>query len=340
MNPIKAWKTLFFGPISARPIGLFRIVYGLVMVMYLTIMTADFELYYTSAGLLRGEDAAQAAGPFRLSLLQFTDNLSIAHAVHWGTLAAAIAFTLGWHTRIASILLYAGMITLYHRNVISNGGPDAMPTIMTFYTMLCPCGKAYSIDAWLAARKQKAPSEPIVAPWGIRLLQMQICLLYFQSCVIKCQGTTWSNGTVMHYVLHNREFGQFDLSFLAGYPLIINAFTHGALLIEFALAFWLWFRPTRRWAILGGILLHAGIRPVIVVPCFGETMIASYITFLAADEVESLLRALDPRRVLAWMGLSARATANALNPGTPTPAWQQLEIPFGDERPAEAPAAG
>ena len=72
--------------------------------------------------------------------------------------------------------------------------------------MLCPCGAAYSLDARRAARKRGTAAEPLISPWAVRLLQMQICLIYFQSCVIKCQGTVWLNGTTVHYVLFNREF--------------------------------------------------------------------------------------------------------------------------------------
>ena len=95
-----------------------------------------------------------------------------------------------------------------------------------------------------AARKRGTAAEPLIVPWGVRLLQMQICLIYFQSCVIKCQGPLWLNGTTVHYILFLREFRVLDMEWLAQYPLLINAMTHGAILIEFALAFWLWFRPT------------------------------------------------------------------------------------------------
>ena len=87
-----------------------------------------------------------------------------------------------------SVLFYLGMLTLYHRNVLSNGGPDAVPLILSFYMMFCPSGAAYSLDALRAARKRGTVAEPMIVPWGVRLLQMQICLIYFQSCVIKCQG--------------------------------------------------------------------------------------------------------------------------------------------------------
>jgi hypothetical protein len=328
MNPIKSWNRLFFAPVSARPLGAFRIVFGVLLLLYLSVMTVEFDLWYTGAGMLHGTEPREAAGPLRFSLLQYTDNPSIAHAVLACTAAAAIGLTLGWRTRVMSVLLYLCMITLYHRNVLANGGPDAVPLLLSFYLMFCPSGAAYSLDSLRLARKRGTVAEPMIVPWGMRLLQMQICLIYFQSCVIKCQGPLWLNGTTVHYVLFNREFGMFNLEWIAQYPLLINLMTHGALLLEFGLAFWLWFRPTRRWVIIGGILLHMGIRPVINVPGFGETMIATYLTFLAPDELQALLRWLDPRAALARLGLRF-SSANLWPAGRQVsiPALQKLEFP-------------
>jgi len=46
-----------------------------------------------------------------------------------------------------------------------------------------------------------------------------------------------------------------------------------------------------------------GIRPILNVPGFGEVMIATYLTFLAPDELDAILRVLDPRLWLARLGL-------------------------------------
>ncbi len=237
-----------------------------------------------------------------------------------GTTAAAVGLTLGWHTRVMSVLFYLGMLSLYHRNVLANGGPDAVPLLLSFYMMFCPSGAAYSLDARKAARKRGTVAEPMIVPWGLRLLQMQICLIYFQSCVIKCQGPVWLDGTTVHYVLFNREFGMFNLEWLAQYPLLINLMTHSALLMEFCVAFWLWFRPTRRWAILAGVLLHMGIRPILNVPGFGEVMIATYLTFLAPDELQALLHRLDPRAMLARLG-------SLVSPANLWPAGRRVSLP-------------
>jgi len=78
----------------------------------------------------------------------------------------AVGFTVGWHTRVMSILLYFCMMSIYHRNVGSNGGPDAVPSILTFYMMFCPSGAAYSLDALRAARKRGNAAEPLIVPGG------------------------------------------------------------------------------------------------------------------------------------------------------------------------------
>jgi hypothetical protein len=330
MNPFRELNRFLFGPVSAKPLGVFRIVFGVMVLQYLLLMSVEFDHWYTGAGLLQGAESRETAAPLRFSPLQYVDNPQIAHAVYAFTIMVAVAFTLGWHTRIASILLYLCILSFHHRNVCSNGGPDAMLPIFSFYTMLCPCGAACSLDALRTAKKRGTVADPLIVPWSLRLLQMQICLIYFQSVVIKSQGALWNKGTVVHYILFLREFRVFDAEWLANYPLVINALTHGALLIEFSLAFWLWFRPTRRWAILGGVLLHAGIRPILNVPGFGEILIGAYMTFLAPDELDALLRFLDPRRWLARGGLRLPVGPfwNTAGRSTPFAGVHQLELPF------------
>jgi hypothetical protein len=328
VNPMKPWNRFLFGPVSARPLGLFRIVFGAMTLVYLAMMTAQFDYWYTDRGLLQGTESREAAGPYRPSPLHYVHDPITPRIVHAVAFAAALGLTIGWRTRTMSVVFWLALLSLYHRNPSSNGGPDAMPAILSFYMMLCPSGAAYSLDARREAKRRGTPAEPLIIPWGLRLLQMQICLIYFQSCVIKCGGGTWMDGTATHYVLFNREFDWFNFEWLAGYPILVNLMTHVTLLIEFALAFWLWFRPTRRWAILGGILLHAGIRPVLNIPGFGEIMCASYLAFLDPDEALALVRALDPRGWLARLGI--RRPDLAFLRGSPPrialPSWHQREL--------------
>ncbi|MGE3817880.1 MAG: HTTM domain-containing protein [Isosphaeraceae bacterium] len=295
MNPLRLWNAFWFGPISARPLGVFRVVLGLLTLAHLGMLTVDVDHWLTDQGLLRGTEALELAGPLRPSpLLWIQDPISV-RAFLAGSAVVALAVTVGWRTRITSALLYLAILSIHQRNLPTNSGPDNLLLILLFYLMLSPSGAAHSLDARRLARRRGASAEPLIVPWAQRLIQIHLCLIYFDTSVLKCSGTTWLDGTALHYVLYNHEVGRFDFSFLAQYPILINAMTHLALLVEFALAFLLWFRVTRPWTAMLGLGLHAGILAVVNVPLFGELMAACYLTFLTPQELDATLRTVNPR---------------------------------------------
>ena len=56
-------------PISAGPLGAFRIVFGLLALANLAFLAVDLDYWYTDPGLLRGRRGLEVAGPFRYSPL-------------------------------------------------------------------------------------------------------------------------------------------------------------------------------------------------------------------------------------------------------------------------------
>ncbi|MGZ3433500.1 MAG: HTTM domain-containing protein, partial [Isosphaeraceae bacterium] len=237
MNPLRAWNRFWFGPISARPLGVFRIIFGILVLAHLAFISVELDYWYTDAGLLQGDQARVVAGPLRYSpLLWVQDPVSVRCVV--GVVAAvAVAFVLGWRTRIMGVLLYLGVLSLYHRNISSNCGPDQLMTIVSFYMMLSPCGAALSLDARRVSQRRGTVAEPLIVPWAQRLLQIQLCLIYLASAAFKCHGSAWLGGTAIHFILFNREVRQSNLEWLANYPVVISVLTQSALLVEFALAF-------------------------------------------------------------------------------------------------------
>ena len=100
----------------------------------------------------------------------------------------------------------------------------------------------------------------------------------------------------------------------------INLMTHSALLFEFITGVLALVPAHPPLGDPAGILLHLGIRPVLNIPGFGEAMVATYLTFLAPDELNALLRRLDPRAALARLA-SVFSLANFW------PAGRQVSIP-------------
>jgi hypothetical protein len=299
MNPIRAWNAFWFGPISARPLGAFRILFGLIILANLGLLLFDLDYWFTDLGIMRGGEAKELAGPLRFSVLFWIRDPLGVRIFFAVTAVIACLYTVGWHTRISGVAVYVAMVSIYHRNILTDSGADSLVTLITFYMMLSPAGAAYSLDARRAAKVRGTAAEPLIIPWAQRLIQLQVALIYFMTALFKANGTSWLNGTALHFVINNTEVGRSYLTWTSEYPLLLNLMTHGAIVIEFALAFLLWFRPTRRWLILAGLALHAGIALTVNIQIFGELITASYVVFLAPDELESVLRALNPKNWIA-----------------------------------------
>ncbi len=129
-------------------------------------------------------------------------------------------------------------------------------------------------------------------------------MIYLTTALLKTNGANWLNGTAIHFVIHNTEVGRFRFEFLTHYPILINLMTYGGLLIEFSLAFLLWFRAARPWVIAAGLTLHAGILLLVNIPIFGELTTAVYLTYLGPEELDTFLRLINPRTYLARGGRS------------------------------------
>lgn len=330
MNPVRAWNTFWFRPISARPLGVFRILIGLIALGQLWMISFDLDYWLTDQGLMQGTEARILAGPLRPSPLQWVQDPVSVRVFLGATAVVATLVTVGWHTRVGTVLLYLMMLSLHHRNIPTNCGPDTLLLVMLFYLMLSPSGAAYSLDARRVSRKRGTLAEPLIVPWAQRLIQLQLSLIYFDTAVLKSNGSTWLGGTAMHYAINLPELDRYDLSFLSQYPVFLNVLTYISLAVEFGLAVFLWFRPTRSWIAVAGILLHAGVLVIINVPIFGELMTACYLTFLGPDELDRLLHILNPR---SW--LPTKGTRPAVISGRVDPA----ESAHGPHNPASVTAA-
>ena len=295
IHPILAWNRFWFAPTSARPLGLFRILVGLIALANLALLAPDMDTWLSDAGALRGTEAKELAGPMRWSLLFLKQDPTTVRVVVAATAGAAVMLTLGWHARVASIALYGLMLSIHHRNVQTASGADCLLMIALFTLMIAPSGAAMSLDARRRARKVGGAFEPLVAPWPMRLIAIQISLIYFLSAFRKVQGETWTDGTALHYILNNGEVRRFALG-LTAHPLALRVMTLGTIVLEFALAFLLWVRAARPWMIASGMLLHAGIMLAINIPIFGELMMAGYLAFLTSEEYFAIVGKLDPRR--------------------------------------------
>jgi hypothetical protein len=234
--------------------------------------------------------------------------IDVLHGVH---LAIIVLFTIGFCTRVTSVLTWLAALAYIQRNPIALFGQDTMMNLCLFYLMLAPCGATWSVD-WLinryragrAALKagQRPPTDlqprPLVsANLVIRLLQIQYCLMYMSAGMSKLKGPSWWTGTAVWYTMTNPEFSPLHIPLFRnalvwlcqdgnrwlweGYMNVMNVFT---LSLEIGLPFLVWTR-LRPIVIFGAILLHTGIALNMGLVVFSLFMFTLMLPWMPPDAI-------------------------------------------------------
>lgn len=285
------WRSIdrwWFGYGSPVSLGVFRLVIGFLIFVNQVMIGIDFEAWFTERGFVPAEMGAFYLGQEpRLNLLAGVTSTPITLAFYILVTLAALTTCLGLWTRVSTIVLALGLITLHHRNAMILHGGDLVMRFGAIYLALAPSGGSCSLDRLIGLWKGKAPAVvAAVSLWPQRLLQFQVALIYFTTVWHKWFGTYWRDGTATWYPLHLKEFERFWLpDFMREWLPFITVTTYGTLVVELALATLVFFKPWRKWALLGGIGLHMFIEYAMNIPLFAFLMISTYIAFYEGDEV-------------------------------------------------------
>jgi hypothetical protein len=220
--------------------------------------------------------------------------------------------------------------------LFDNGGDVALG-LLTIWTTFLPTGARFSVDAVLArAHAQDRINDtpyPLAhrgraASFAVLAVTWQLALIYLFNAIHK-QGSTWREGSAVHYVLHLDRLATPLAVWLRGWipPELCRALSWTALAIEWALPFLLLspfgVRGCRRIAIVLVVMLHSGFGLFMRLGIFVPAMISYTPNFLHAADWDALARWWGRGRRRAALGawLGARTTAailglaRALTPG-------------------------
>lgn len=285
-----AWNRTFHEPVPATTMGIFRICMGVLMLMYATLVSSDIFIWYGEKGVLPLDFSKLVAGGRGFNLLQYlphTDTVLIVFFIVF--VVAALCVTLGFFTRLASIVAFVFLCSLHHRNVMLLHAGDFFLRMCAFWMMFADSGRAFSVDRLIRiARGREAPERQFVSPWPLRMIQFQLCMLYVGAFFWKVRGELWLNGTAIYYTSRLVEFWRFPTPYVFEHLWTIKLMTWGTLAIEFALGFMLWIKDLRYWILLSGVILHAGIDWTMNIPLFAPIMMVAYLSFVEPAHFERL----------------------------------------------------
>ena len=273
------WSSFWFSEVNARSLAAMRIGLGLLLIAWQLSLWPQVETLLAPWGAVDGQMLQDSWTVWGASYLGWVTEPWQLHLLHGLGLAVAIAWTLGWRTRITGWLCLLLMVSVWHRNPWIHNGGDRLLRISLFYMALVPCGAAWSLDA---NRNGTRETVPII---GHRLIQLQWALMYTYTGIAKISGSTWHGGTALYYSLS-------DTSYVRAPALFDGLLTADPVLWLTYLATWVtlaWevlFVPlvviprTRPIALGLGLFFHLGIFATIDVAFFSLVSMWGYLAFV------------------------------------------------------------
>jgi hypothetical protein len=314
----RAWNRLWFAPYDPLPAGVFRIALGLLLTAMYLVISPNWERYFSPDGVLSLNDPTlPPLADDWWSLFHLLPGVPL--RLFWVLgLVAAVAFTAGWKTRFATVVLFAMETSMIARNRWAINGEDLVGRMLLFYGMFAPLGAALSVDAWLARRKaaragvQPAAAQPRI--WPIRLMQLNIAAVYLISLPAKLtDDVAWLNGQAIYFSVVSNMWSRVPWP-RPFYGVLGNVMTYFTIVAEGSVPLLIWFRRTRPFVVAAIASLHLGIAIMLKnVTFFSLTMVCAFCVFLSSAQVQWIWA-----RVRALAG-HARAWLAAHRPGAAAP---------------------
>jgi predicted DCC family thiol-disulfide oxidoreductase YuxK len=290
--------------IAARGLAVLRIGYGSLWVLFLLREWVERDAMWGPGApwsqALDRQYAAQAhwSGLIRLWLTAVA-NLTPTefNLFYLVAIAVGVAFTLGWHTRVASILFAVIVVALENRSPMLTDGGDNVLTLMSVYLAFSACGTYWSLDARRRAAKPPKPARPdwrgeLAEAWrrmltvahngAVLAVAAQICVIYGTAGFLKVQGSMWQDGSALAYVLRLGWFHPWPglSAWLAGHAILVAIAGYVTVFVQAGFPF-IVFSPRLKYPALAVlVLMHLSIAVLLGLPFFSAMMLVGDAIFL------------------------------------------------------------
>ncbi|HEY1697080.1 MAG TPA: HTTM domain-containing protein [Polyangiaceae bacterium] len=317
-NPLEA--EYWTGGVDPRPLALFRIGVGLSLLHDLVNLAGDVRPFLTDEGMLPHGVARTGTTWSLFDLVSTPAGASVVLA--FGA-AALVAFTIGWHTRLATLAAWVFVSSVEHRNHFMADGGDAITKAMLFWALFADLGAAYGVDA-----RRRATRVVEVPAFGARLLQLQVALLYSGAARVKMRFG-WLKDNAVYYAMQIHGFTRPPGALLGRFPALCRVGTLATLAMEAVFPFTV-FSP---WAIracrIATVALGLAIQLLILVTMrvgvFTEVMLSCVALFLLPewiDAVEAKVRA------RGWLAEDARPASVVSHPRWAKAVYAAMGVQF------------
>ncbi|MCS6899933.1 MAG: DCC1-like thiol-disulfide oxidoreductase family protein [Myxococcales bacterium] len=312
-----------FATADPRSLGLFRIIFGVFLLVDLYRRLPDYIFFYTNEGMLPNHGALFR--PMSAHLFSIYHPFSTRGEVLFAfalTALVYLAYLVGYQTRLCQGLVLLLVTSLHSRNILLENGGDVVANLLALWTFFLPLGRRFSVDALLASFRQEQEHGPgdlqdrerlfvdrrPVVSLAFAAIVLNLVVIYYFNTVHK-DGLPWREGSSVHYVLWTdrlvNPLGVWLRQWIP--PFCIQVMTMGTLVIESSIVLLLlspfFLRSCRRVAAFLVIALHCGFQTVGHYGLFSFVMMLHGVLLLGPEDWDALARRMRqrlPRRVLYY----------------------------------------
>lgn len=284
---LAGWNAFFFESVDPRLCAAIRIAFATLLLINFGVLGPNFFNWFGPSGLIRDLPLEEYVAPGSWSLLFWLPPTNAALAAAYAcALVQAGLLLLGLGTRFQAFGCFVWLVSFQVRNAMIWDGEDTVFRLMAGLLIFMPCGARWSLDAWLARRMTKIAPAATGPAWALKLLQVQMAIIFFDAFFMKMQGVAWQDGTALYYVARLDEF-------MPRFPLpralfdslwSVKLLTWGTLLLELTVPLLIWFRETRRPALLAAITFHLACDYSMHLFLFHWIMLTGWLAFVRPED--------------------------------------------------------
>lgn len=280
------WVRFVSVPVDGTMLGPMRILVGLILCWNWLNIGLDLNDWMGPDGWLplgTAIELRESAIPWGWSFWDFVpaSAVTIVYAISALILGA---WTIGLKCRILGVFVWLIHYSTIRRLPVMLFGFDSIVgSILLYMALTGTGGESFSVDRRLDSRRHGQPDSRRNALSGIalRLIQLQLCLIYAGAGFSKLLGEPWWDGTAAYYLVANNEFRGFSMLKTMGENHWLMAVgTLVPLWSEILYPVLIWFKTWRPLMLCLVIAMHLMIAMSLGLWEFSLTMIAANFAFV------------------------------------------------------------
>ena len=293
------WNRFWFTPSAPQTLGLLRVLTGALALYYVASFGPDLVAFFGPGGLIPVETVQTWTNNVitRFSYFDSIETPGSLRAAHYAGLVVVGLFTIGFFTRVTSILSLVVLLSYLHRAPMLVSEAEPVLAMLMLYLCIGPSGACFSVDAWLRRKAQPtdptaeppAPAKSTLATIATRLIQIHLAAIFVASGLAMLSTQTWWAGDAVWWIIARPRSSGFWLTrSLSRMPLVFQFLTHVIVAYHLLFPLLVWNRLARPLVLAAGLLIWPLVAIISGLYLYAAVMLAGTCIYISPAVVALL----------------------------------------------------